>query len=221
VQALTARFGAPYISDELAMAVAGHALLDAMAAAEPADALLIGCFGDPGLLAARQVSAMPVLGLAEAAMRAAAERGPFAIATAGADWPPMLQRLATALGLAECLQRVVAVAPTGAELAASPALARQAMLEACGQAMEGARLQSIVVGGAALAGVAADLSARVGLPLIDSVDCGLRAAWAAAVAQAETSAAAGTRPGWPAWWQPWHSSCDSSSQSSPHSTRRE
>ncbi|WP_310565549.1 aspartate/glutamate racemase family protein, partial [Hydrogenophaga sp.] len=61
VKTVTARFGAPYIADEASYAVAGHAALDAWAAAiagpEAApDAVLIGCFGDPGLMALRESS---------------------------------------------------------------------------------------------------------------------------------------------------------------------
>jgi allantoin racemase len=39
--------------------------------AEGADGYVIACFGDPGLLAAREAARGPVLGIAEAAMHAA------------------------------------------------------------------------------------------------------------------------------------------------------
>ncbi|HEX2010541.1 MAG TPA: aspartate/glutamate racemase family protein, partial [Roseateles sp.] len=81
---VTARFGRPYISSEYALALAGHAVLDAFDAHVGAqgrpDVVLLGCFGDPGLLALREHAAgTPVAGLAEAAMRAAAARGHYAI----------------------------------------------------------------------------------------------------------------------------------------------
>ncbi|RYF68991.1 MAG: Asp/Glu racemase, partial [Comamonadaceae bacterium] len=104
-EVVTARLGAPYIASESSFAVAGHATLDAWAAATHGagagperefDAVLIGCFGDPGLLALRECSAAPVTGLAEAAFRQAAARGPFAIVTGGAAWAPMLRRHAQA-----------------------------------------------------------------------------------------------------------------------------
>ncbi|MGQ2981369.1 MAG: aspartate/glutamate racemase family protein, partial [Polaromonas sp.] len=103
VRTVTARFGAPYIADEASYAVAAHATLDAWAAAlaapSPApDAVLIGCFGDPGLLALRESSPVPVTGLAEAAFIEAARHGRFAIVTGGERWGPMLARLAQALG---------------------------------------------------------------------------------------------------------------------------
>ena len=58
VRTATARFGAPYIACEASYAVAAHAALDAWAnelsqhQPQP-DAVLIGCFGDPGLMALR------------------------------------------------------------------------------------------------------------------------------------------------------------------------
>ena len=77
VRTVTARFGSPYIADEASYAVAAHATLDAWSAAlasaaKPPDAVLIGCFGDPGLMALRESSPVPVTGLAEAALPAAA-----------------------------------------------------------------------------------------------------------------------------------------------------
>ncbi|HEU6455436.1 MAG TPA: aspartate/glutamate racemase family protein, partial [Roseateles sp.] len=58
VHTLTARFGAPYIASEASYAVAQHTVLDAWAVAKAqglaADAVLIGCFGDPGLFALRE-----------------------------------------------------------------------------------------------------------------------------------------------------------------------
>src|SRR5690242_10492662 len=39
--------------------------------AEKCDGYVIACFGDPGLLAAREIARGPVIGIAEAAMRAA------------------------------------------------------------------------------------------------------------------------------------------------------
>ena len=98
VQAVTARFGAPYIACEASYAVAQHATLDAWAAARAhgglPDAVLIGCFGDPGLFALRAGAGVPVSGLAEAAFLSAAKNGWFAIVTGVEPWRPMLERMA-------------------------------------------------------------------------------------------------------------------------------
>lgn len=183
VRAVTARFGAPYIACEASYAVAAHATLDAWAAAlasgapQP-DAVLIGCFGDPGLLALRATSAVPVTGLAEAAFTEAAQHGRFAIVTGGARWEPMLQRLANELAFGQALAGIHTVSETGAWLAAHPAEAQDLLADACQQAAQRFGAQAVIVGGAGLAGMAASIAARVGLPLIDSVQAGVRQALA-------------------------------------------
>jgi Asp/Glu/hydantoin racemase len=179
VRAVTARFGAPYIADEASYAVASHATLDAWAAAlgeSSPDAVLIGCFGDPGLLALRESSPAPVTGLAEAAFIEAARHGRFAIVTGGERWGPMLQRLAQALGHAPALAGIHTVVPTGAQLAADPAAARTLLAQACRDAVRQLGAQAVILGGAGLAGMAAAIQPGVSVPLVDSVLAGAR--WA-------------------------------------------
>jgi allantoin racemase len=172
---ITARFGASYISSETAYCVAAHAALDAWAATgASAEGVLVGCFGDPGVFALRELCNGPVVGLAEASMREAAREGRFAIVTGGLRWRPMLERLATAIGLDTALQHIEIVDRTGAELAADPEGALRLLAGACETAARsGAR--SVILGGAALVGMAAQLAPRVPLPLIDNVQAGARA----------------------------------------------
>ncbi len=174
VRAVTARFGPPYISDEAGCAVAAHAVLHAWLHALHTDdaaphAVLIGCFGDPGLLALRECSPVPVSGLAEAAFTEAARLGPFAVVTGGERWGPMLKRLAHTLGFGDMLAGVHTVAPTGAQLVADPVGARALLGQACRDAQQRWGVPSVIVGGAGLAGMAAKLQAEVDVPLIDSV----------------------------------------------------
>lgn len=180
VQTVTARFGAPYIADEASYAVASHATLDAWAAALAGggapDAVLIGCFGDPGLLALRESSPVPVTGLAEASFIEAARHGRFAIVTGGERWGPMLARLAQALGHAPALAGIHTVVPTGAELAADPVAARTLLTQACRDAVRKLGAQAVILGGAGLAGMAAAIQPGLTVPVVDSVLAG--AHWA-------------------------------------------
>lgn len=178
LDAHTARFGASYIACEASHAVAAHAALEVWAeqldlGGQPPDAVLIGCFGDPGLWALRECSACPVTGLAEASFIQAAALGPFAIVTGGARWRPMLERLAQALGYGHQLRHIETVAPSGAELLANPQMALECLYEACTQAARPG-VRAIIMGGAGLAGYAQALQGRVNLPLIDSAEAGLR-----------------------------------------------
>lgn len=180
VDTVTARFGAPYIACEASYAVAGHALLDAWAADQcdasthQANAVLIACFGDPGLWALRESSAAPVTGLAEASFLQASHHGGFAVVTGGAAWKPMLQRLALGLGLHHQLVDIHTVAPSGAELAQDPQAAIQLLAQTCKLAAQHPQVKSIVLGGAGLAGMAAAVQPHVPVPVIDSVLAGTR-----------------------------------------------
>ncbi|MDM0065525.1 aspartate/glutamate racemase family protein [Variovorax sp. J31P207] len=201
VHTLTARFGAPYIASEATYAVAQHAVLDAWASAhahgERPDAILIGCFGDPGLFALRDGAGVPVGGLAEAAFAAAARHGRFAIVTGGERWRPMLDRLASSLGFAASLAGIHTVAPSGAQLAQDPVGARRLLAEACREAATRFQAQAVILGGAGLAGMAVDFAASVPVPLIDSVSAG--GEWALeAVRGGETAA---MPPGFGVAWQ--------------------
>ena len=178
VDTVTARFGAPYIACEASYAVAGHALLDAWAADQcnasvtKPDAVLIACFGDPGLWALRESSAAPVTGLAEASFVQASRHGGFAVVTGGAAWKPMLQRLALGLGLHEQLVDIHTVAPSGVELANDPQAAIALLARACADMATHTGVHSIVLGGAGLAGMAAAVQPYVPVPVIDSVLAG-------------------------------------------------
>ena len=188
VRVATASFGASYISDEAGFAIAAHAGLDAVASdAElhgAADAVLLGCFGDPGIEALRQLTGRPVVGLAEAAMRQAASFGRFAIVTGGAAWQPMLERLARGLGWGPALTRVVVVAASGAELAADPEAAVVLLRDVCRDSAVGA--DAVILGGAGLAGMAARIAPTLDVPLVDSVSAGALALLAAS--RSETAA---------------------------------
>jgi len=179
---VTGRFGARYIASRAAAAIAAHAALEAVAEhADGMDAVYLACFGDPGLLALREVSPVPVVGLAEASCREACAMGRrFAIVTGGERWGPMLREFVQALGLADRLAAIRTVAPTGAAIARDPdaaldGLAREAA--AC-VARDGAEV--VILGGAGLAGLADRVAARVGAPVLCSVAAGARAAVAAA-----------------------------------------
>lgn len=182
VSGATGRFGARYISSRAAAAIAGHAALDCYAEdGAKADAVLLACFGDPGLLALRELAHCPVLGLAEASCHAAAQRfGRFSIITGGARWQPMLTEFVASLGLGERLASVRAVAPTGGEIAANPEAAHALLAEAANAAAREDGAEAVILGGAGLIGIAGAIGPRVRVPLLCSVETGFRAIFAVA-----------------------------------------
>ncbi|MFB0489346.1 allantoin racemase [Methylobacterium sp. OAE515] len=180
LRAVTGRFGARYIASRAAAAIAGHAALDALAEhGSDCDAVYLACFGDPGLLALRELSRVPVVGMAEAACREAAARGRFGIVTGGGAWEPMLREFVAALGLSDALAALRTVAPSGGAIASDPDAALAMLVEAC-RACVASGSETVILGGAGLAGLATRIASQVAVPIICSVEAGTRAVLAAA-----------------------------------------
>ncbi|MFN3615300.1 MAG: aspartate/glutamate racemase family protein [Rubrimonas sp.] len=182
VRGVTAPFGEAYISDRAAAAVAAHAVIEmthAVASGPPPAAVVIACFGDPGLWAARSILARPVVGMAEASMHAACQLGRrFGIVTGGAAWGPMLDEFAAAAGLSARLSGVRTLALTGAEIAADPQAAASAVAEAASDCVVRDGADVVILGGAGLIGLAPRTAAAVGVPVLDSLACAVTQALA-------------------------------------------
>lgn len=178
---VTGRFGARYIASRTAASIAGHAAIDAYAQhGRDCDAVYLACFGDPGLLALKELARVPVIGMAEASCLAAASQAErFAIVTGGERWAPMLQEFVTMLGLGERLAGIETVAPTGAEIARDPDGAIALLAQACRRAAARDGAGAVILGGAGLAGLAVRLRPHLDMPVICSVEAGLQAVLAA------------------------------------------
>lgn len=171
----TARFGAAYVADEVAYAKASHAALDAWEAFYRGhDAVLLACFGDPGLLALRELASVPVVGLAQSSFEAAARRGRFAVVTGGHAWAPMLARFARMHGLDAQLTGIHTIDWTGAQIAADPEGARAALVAAARQGVDGGA-ECILLGGAALTGLGSALRPQLPVPVLDNVQLAAQA----------------------------------------------
>ena len=178
----TAPFGARYIATRAAVAIAGHAVLAALAEQigpdnpRGFDAAIIACFGEPGIEAARELLPIPVHGMAEASLAAALAIAPrIALLTGGAAWIPMLEEFALLRGHGPDRVLVRGVAPTGDMIARDPEGAVALLAEAATRAAaDGAG--AVVLGGAGLAGLAQRVAPRVPVPVLDSLDCALAAA---------------------------------------------
>lgn len=175
IVAVTAGFGFPVIATRLSYALAAHAAVEAFAAAEGRfDAILLGCFGDPGLEALRELTATPVIGFAEASFRlAAARRERFAVVTIGPAWEAMLrERLHAACPDADCAG-IFALDGTGLD-ALRDAEAVLFGLERLVRQAAAAGARTILLGGATLSGWAPRLPA--GFRYIDCITTAVAAA---------------------------------------------
>ncbi len=175
--------GVDYIASEVACVTAAAAALaawqDHVRLHGAPKAILLACFGDPGVWALREAAGVPVMGLAEASFIEASPHGPFGVVTGGHAWRPMLERLARSVGVwgDEALCRIDTVDAAGGQLLADPERGREALLKACLHSLHGPAPvvpTRLVLGGAALGGWARDLQPRVPVPVIDSVEAGGR-----------------------------------------------
>jgi Asp/Glu/hydantoin racemase len=182
LRAVTGAFGPRYIASRMGYAIAGHAALDALANDRGRkDAIVLACFGDPGLAALKEVATVPVVGMAQAAILQAAALGAhFSIVTGGERWKPMLEEFVANQGFASRLASVRTVAPTGADIARDPRAALALLAESCEACAIEDGADIVILGGAGLAGLADKLSAKVGVPLLDGLACAVSMAEALA-----------------------------------------
>lgn len=181
VDAVTAAFGPRYIASRAAFAIASHASLDAYARhGAGAHAILLACFGDPGIDALREIASVPVVGLVEAAAHEASVNGRrFAIVTGGERWGPMLEERLRLCSLNGPLAAIRTIAPSGAAIAEDPDGALAMLVQACESVVQESGAQAVILGGAGLVGLAARVQPHVSAPVICSVEAGVRAALAA------------------------------------------
>lgn len=152
-----------------ALAVPG--LLEAVAAGEEQeyDGYVVACFGDPGLLAARELARGPVVGIAEAAMRTASYLGrSFSVVTTLSRTIGQTRDLLTAYGVAAQCAGVHACDIPVVELETDP-LARATILAACEDALRTDGSDVLVLGCAGMADLAAFVSRELGVPVVDGV----------------------------------------------------
>jgi Asp/Glu/hydantoin racemase len=109
----------------------------------------------------------------------------------------MLREFVASLGLSSRLASVRTVAPTGGEIARDPEAAVRLLADQASRCAAEDGADVIVVGGAALAGLAARVAPRVSIPVICSAEAAFRLTLAVADLQSATSrtvTADGTAP---------------------------
>lgn len=166
----TSRSGAVSIEGHYDEALSVLGTIDQILEGEPADAYVIGCFGDPGLLAAREITAAPVLGIAECAMHAATfVATSFSIVTTLERTRIISEQLVRNYGMERHCRRVRASDVAVLELEKPDSSARAIILGECEEALRDDRSEAIVLGCAGMADLAKYLEERLGVPVIDGV----------------------------------------------------
>ena len=175
IQMATAASGVAYIETRFEALLGAHAAT--VIAGERLgsyDAVLVAAFGDPGLLALKEVLDVPVVGMTEAALMTAAQLGQrisiIAISRRITTWyrecvaqNGMLDRLASIRHLDRPLRDAGSVQEDHAER----------LLELSHLAVNADGADVLILAGAPLAGLARGLAGRLPVPVVDGVSCGV------------------------------------------------
>ncbi|MEW6546569.1 MAG: aspartate/glutamate racemase family protein [Bacillota bacterium] len=142
-----------------------------------AHAVCVGCFYDPGIRELRETLDVPVIGIAEASFQvASAVAHNFSVLVGRRKWIPKMSDNALLYGFAHRISSWRVVEVSVAELHAHPDSAYSAVLEAARRAVEDDRAEALVLGCAAMEGMAARLQDALGVPVIDPVVAGFKVA---------------------------------------------
>jgi allantoin racemase len=146
--------------------------------AEGCDGYVIACFGDPGLLAAREIAGGPVVGIAEAAMHAASFIATgFSVVTTLTRTCIIAEHLVDRYGMAHVCRKVRGTDISVLDLEETGSSSLDVIVEECRRAVVEDRAGAIILGCAGMADLVAAVECAVGVPVIDGV--------AAAVVQVE------------------------------------
>ena len=144
---------------------------------EGVDAYIIACFGDPGLNAARELTRAPVIGIAEAAFHAATLISTrFSVVTTLPRTTIIAEHLLDSYGMASRCRRVRAADIPVLELEENPDLALERIIEECLKAKQEDGIGAIVLGCGGMADLTPQISAAVGLPIVEGVTAAVKLA---------------------------------------------
>jgi Asp/Glu/hydantoin racemase len=190
---MTASRGVPYIASRAEAQIGGTIALEMLAEQHrKVDAAIIAAFGDPGLLGARELFDIPVIGMAEAAMLGACMLGQrFGIVTFSGTMSNWYQDTVDTYRLGLRCAGIRARNLSFSAIENVQAEKEEALLALAREAVELDGADVVILGGAPLAGLAPRIREAVPVPLVDPIVAAVKMA-EAVVALAPRKAAAGT-----------------------------
>ncbi|MGD2178571.1 MAG: aspartate/glutamate racemase family protein [Anaerolineae bacterium] len=144
---------------------------------EAYDAVILACFSDPGLDAAKEISEIPVIGIEEATMHVAAMLGHrFSITTSGYNRVPTRELHVRERGLESSYASTLVLEMSVKEMDEEPEKAKARILEVARDAVEEDGTEVIILGCAGLAGYAEDAERELGVVVLDPTSVALKVA---------------------------------------------
>ncbi|MGO1345170.1 aspartate/glutamate racemase family protein [Chromohalobacter salexigens] len=141
------------------------------------DAYIIACFGDPGLMAARELTRAPVLGIAEAGFHVASLISTrFSIVTTLSRTGIIAEHLLQAYGFAHHCRRIRAAEIPVLDLEDDGDAALTRVIETCRRARDEDGIGAIVLGCGGMADLRATIEEAVGIPIVEGVTAAVKLA---------------------------------------------
>lgn len=175
---LTAPRGVPYIASRAEAQIGGAIALEMLAEQhDKVDAAVIAAFGDPGLMGARELFDIPVIGMAEAAMLTACMLGKrFAIVTFARALGPWYEECVAMHGLEGRCAGIRMLDEGFADIADVQEEKEAVIVELARRAVVEDEADCVILAGAPLAGLAAKVAERISVPVVDQMGAALKQA---------------------------------------------
>ena len=158
-----------------AMSVPGLLARLQQAEAEGVDGVVVACFDDPGIGACREVFSGPVIGICEAAVKAASMLSTsFSVVTTLPRSVPVIEHLIHGYGLSHRCRRVRSAEIPVLALEEEGSGAREKVRDEILRAVREDRAEAVVLGCAGMADLTEWLTQETGVPVIDGVTVATR-----------------------------------------------
>ncbi len=145
------------------------------------DAVVLACFSDPGLDAAKEISSIPVVGIEEASLHVAAILGAkFTVLTPRRERIPSRREHVHTRGLDHFLASVRCLDLSVAETDSDPTGTKKKILEVARRAVEEDGAEVIILGCSGMTGYAPEVEERLKVKVIDPTSVALKLAEAMA-----------------------------------------
>lgn len=179
----TARYGVEYIETRFESLIAAGAVAEIIAEqctgpdSDQIDGVVVAAFGDPGMPALKELAGIPVIGITEAALCAAALQGQrFAIIAISDRIKAWYQDCVNNFGLGSRLVSIRSINEALNSIGSVQTDFKETLLALSRQAVAEDGADVVILAGAPLAGLARELVGEIPVPVVDGISAGIHMA---------------------------------------------
>ena len=172
----TAGHGVEYIETRFESLIAAGAVAEIIAEYHGrVDGIVVAAFGDPGMPALKELVDVPVIGITEAALCAAALQGQrFSIIAISDRITAWYRDCVEHFGLGGRLASIRSINQSLNSIGSVQADFKETLLALSRQAVAEDGADVVILAGAPLAGLARDLEGQIPVPVVDGISAGIR-----------------------------------------------